>query len=329
MKLATLVHYAGLERADRRAGRQLVCVQDRTDRIRPDDIILVTCLRDETFRMDVFAAHYRRLGVNHILAVDNGSTDGLRAWAAKQADVSVWYTEASYRASNFGMLWCNDLLRRFGCGRWCVCVDPDEFLVYPYMGTRSLRALTAFLDEEKRSAFHTLTLDAYSDRPLADTLLATGEDPFDVAPYFDRDGYFQCEGWGRGTWIRGGPRLRVYFRDCPEQAPALNKLPLVKWQRHFHYRMSMHDAWPFHLNRAHPPGDVAPTGALFHFKFVATLQTKAAEEADRGEHYAGGREYKRYREAGDTILYEPELSTHYRGPEQLVALGLMSPGHWF
>jgi len=329
MKPATLRHYVNLEMADRRAGRQLTCVQDRTDRLRDDDMILVTCLRNEVFRMDAFMAHYRELGVGHVLIVDNGSTDGLRAWAAEQPDVSLWYTEASYRASNFGMLWCNDLLRRYGCERWCVCVDPDEFLVYPYMETRSLRALTAFLEEEKRFAFHTLTLDAYSNRPLAETQLPDGQSPFDVAPFFDRDGYVQCEGWGRGTWIRGGPRLRVHFRDRPEHAPALNKLPLVKWRRHFHYRMSMHDAWPLHLNRAHPPGDIAPTGTLFHFKFLASLRSKAEEEAERGEHYAGGREYTRYREAGDANFYEPGLSVRYEGPAQLIELGLMSPGHWF
>ena len=53
-----------------------------------------------------------------------------------EPDVSVWYTEASYKASAFGMLWCNDLLRRHAHNRWCVVVDPDELLVYPRMETR-------------------------------------------------------------------------------------------------------------------------------------------------------------------------------------------------
>lgn len=329
MTPATLARYARLHVEDVRAGRQLRCVQNRLDRTGPRDILLVTCLRDERFRLPVFADWYRRLGVGHFLLIDNGSSDGLMDWAAAQPDVSVWYTEASYKASNFGMLWCNDLLRRHGTGRWCVCVDPDEFLVYPYMETRSLHALTAFLDEEERPCFHTLTLDAYSDRPLADTVLAEGADPFAVCPYFDGDGYLQCEGWGRGTWIRGGPRLRVHFHDRPDQAPALNKLPLVKWRRHYHYRMSMHDAWPLALNRAHRKGDVSPTGALFHFKFVASLRDKAAEEARRGEHYEGGREYARYRARAVASFHEPGLSLRYEGPDQLLRLGLMSPGRWF
>ena len=64
--------------------------------------------------MPAFADYYRRLGVGHFL-VDRQRLDRrLMDWAAAQPDVSVWHTGASYRASRFGMLWVNDLLRRHG-----------------------------------------------------------------------------------------------------------------------------------------------------------------------------------------------------------------------
>lgn len=323
------IRYARLRARDRRAGRQLRPALDRSGRIRPRDILLVACLRDERPRMRVFTDYYRMLGVDHFLFVDNGSSDGFLDWARDEPDVSVWTTEASYRESHFGMLWCNDLLHRYGVGHWCVTVDPDEFLVYPYMATRSLRALVQFLEEERRACMHTVTLDAYSDRPLAETVLQDGADPFTVCRFFDRDGYVQTASWGGSTWVRGGPRLRVHFRDVPATAPALNKIPLVRWAPHFHYRMSTHDAWPLMLNRAHRPGEVSLTGALFHFKLVASLRDKAAEEAARGEHYGSGREYTRYRDVGDAEFHHPSISVRYEGPDQLVALGLISPGRWF
>jgi hypothetical protein len=326
--LAAPARFAALELRDRRAGRQLACVQDRTGRIGRRDIVLVTCLRNERARMPAFADYYRRLGVGHFLVVDNGSTDGFMDWASAQPDVSVWHTAASYKASAFGMLWLNDLLRRHGAGRWCVTVDPDEFLVFPFMETRDLHALAQFLDDDKRRVMHTVTLDAYSDRPLAETRLAEGEDPFAACPYFDADGYLQQEGWCNGTWVQGGPRLRVHFRDRPDEAPALNKIPFVKWRRHYHYRMSTHDMYPRRLNHAHRKDDVSVTGALFHFKLVAGLVAKAAEEAARGEHYAGGREYARYRSGGGEFFAEG-ISARYRSPTQLVALGLICPARWF
>jgi Glycosyl transferase family 2 len=326
--LGIIPRFVALELKDRRFGRQLRLVQDRRNRIRRSDILLVTCLRNERPRMPFFADYYRRLGVGHFLIVDNGSTDGFRDWAATQPDVSVWHTTASYKASAFGMLWCNDLLRRHGQGRWCVTVDPDEFLVFPFMETRDLRALTQFLDDDKRRCMHTLTLDAYSDRPLDQTHLGEGEDPFTVCPFFDHDGYLQQEGWCNGTWVQGGPRLRVHFHDNPKDAPALNKIPLVKWRRHYHYRMSTHDMFPRRLNHAHQKEDVSVTGALFHFKLVAALQEKATEEAARNEHYAGGREYARYRSGRGEFLV-PGISLRYETSTQLVGLGLMSPARWF
>jgi hypothetical protein len=172
-------------------------------------------------------------------------------------------------------------------------------------------------------------LDAYSDRAMAETLLEEGDDPFAVCPYFDADGYIQSEGWAGGTYIRGGPRQRVHFRERPENAPALNKMTLVRWQKHFHYRMSMHDAYPKRLNRAHLPGEVSVSGALFHFKLIASLEDKAAEEMRRREHFAGGREYEQYLQAGNNEFFEPGISVRYKGSRQLVELGLMSPGAWF
>jgi hypothetical protein len=328
-KIGTWQFYRQLRAQDRRAGRDLSLVDDKTARIGPRSVLLVTCLRNEKFRMPAFVEHYRRLGVDHFLLIDNGSSDGLREWAADQTDVSVWYTEASYKRANFGMLWCNDLLYRYGTGRWCVTVDPDELLVYPNCETRDLHALCQFLEDDKRECMHVLMLDAYSDRPMERTVLDEGVDPFAVCPFFDRDGYIQVEGWGRGTFVRGGPRMRVHFRQQPETAPMLNKVPLIKWRRHYHYRMSMHDAYPLRLNRAHARSEVSLTGALFHFKLIASLEDKAREEMQRREHFAGSREYEQYLSASTNEFYEEGLSTRYEGSAQLQRLGLMSAGKWF
>lgn len=322
--------FIDLERRDRAAGRQLALVQDRLASIRPRDVLLFVCLRNEAPRMPAFADYYRGLGVGHFFVVDNGSTDGFRDWAAGQKDMSVWHTGASYRDSAFGMLWLNDLMRRHARDRWCVVVDPDEFLVYPHVETRSLPDLAQFLDDDRRACMHALLIDAYSDRPLSETVLEPGRDPFEVCPFFDRDGYVQSEGWGNGIWIQGGPRLRKHFHDNPAGAPALNKIPFIRWQRLYHYRHSTHDAYPRRLNRSHTEGEVSVTGALFHFKLVSALAAKAEEEAVRGEHYDGGREYAHYRREGaEAEFHTPGISTRYQGSEQLVGLGLMTPGHWF
>ena len=328
-RINNLFFYKKLKKLDQKAGSQLRCVQNNLKEFKGNEIFLFACLRNEKMRMPFFVDYYRKLGVKHFFFVDNDSSDGFLEWASKEDDVSVWHTTASYKNSKFGMQWLNYLLNKYGIGKWCVVVDPDEFLVYPYMETRSLKALASFLDEEKRYCMHAVMLDTYSATSLADTVLKEGENPFEVCPYFDKDGYIQSPGWGGGTWIRGGVRLRVHFSKNTGSAPALNKIPFIKWHDNFHYNMSMHDARPLMLNRAHSVNEVSTTGALFHFKMVASLADKAREEMNRKEHYAGGREYDKYSKNINENFYQSGISEKYKNPNQLINLGLISAGRWF
>ncbi|MDB5526300.1 MAG: hypothetical protein JWM58_4063 [Rhizobium sp.] len=312
----------------RRHGAELRSIIDRTRSIRKSDILLVMCLRNELARLPFFCDYYRKLGVNHFLIVDNDSSDGLHDWARAQADISLWHTRASYKQSQFGMEWCNFLLNKYGIGHLCVTVDPDEFLVYPWMETRDLRDLGEYMRMEKRDAFHAIMLDAYSDKPLNETVYHPGDNPFDACPYFDRDGYVQISTPIMPTFTRGGPRMRVHNRLAPEKSPALNKIPVAWWDWNFRYVSSMHDLKPMRLMRVQDAYNPAITGALFHFKFFASLADKAQEEMHRKQHFAGSAEYQQYAAARDPILYEDGISVRYESVEQLISLGLVCRGNW-
>jgi hypothetical protein len=320
-------HQACLRKVSRHR-RELRLVQDNLRTLRADDVVLVSCLRNELVRMPFFVNYYRNLGVNHFMLIDNGSTDGFRDWIRPFEDCSVWHTEASYLASNFGMQWCNHVLSQYGSGHLCLTVDPDEFLVYPHMTTRNLKDLGIHLRDDERTSMHVVMLDAYGKGTLSETLYSSGDNPFDVCPYFDRDGYVQRPGINNSTWIQGGPRMRVLGRENPLLAPALNKMPLVWWKRQYCYRSSMHDGFPVGLNRAHIPGEVSISGCLFHFKLLSLLIDKAKEEIERKQHYAGSREYRTYLDSEQIRFHESGISVKYESPEQLIELGLMSAGSW-
>lgn len=315
----------------RRHGRDLEARQDRTERIAPGDVLLFCTLRNEAVRIPAFLAYYRALGVRHFLFVDNGSTDGFQALVEEEPDVSVWFTEASYRDANFGMHWLNALLARHGCGHWCVTCDPDEFLVYPHCDQRSLQDLGAFLESEHRRSLCCVMLDMYGEGPVDQAVYTTGDDPFEIAPCFDGTGYAQKRGWLQDVYTQGGVRRRVFFRDIPEQSPALNKTPFVKWRWSYSYFLSMHQLVPGWLNRPHDEVHHSPTGCVMHFKYFHLLKEKVAEELDRGEHWDDSFEYRRYDEqldeAGARLVYED--TERYRDWRQLVELGFMNPGHWF
>ncbi len=326
-------HFGRPISASYRYGIRLRRIHDRTRAIGENDIIAVVVLRDEAPRIPYFLSYYRRLGVNHFLFVDNGSTDGFRDLVAAEPDCSVWYTEDSYKHANFGEHWANYLLRRYGTDHWCLRIDVDEFLVHPHYDTRNLHELTAHLDETGKLSFFTLLLDMYSQGPLDEAIYTVGQDPLEVCPWFDPYGYCQWKMPMGDWWIQGGVRRRVFYSNGHVgAAPALNKFPLVKWRRYYSYISSTHFLTPRRLNRPHYAQGLAPTGCLLHFKHFASFRTKVEEELERKEHYNESAEYKLYA-AGLTqeeklVLWNP-ASARFTGWEQCVDLGLMSLGRWF
>jgi len=314
-----------------RKRRELRPVTDRTNLIRGDQLLVFTTFRNERVRLPHFLRYYRDMGINHFLMVDNDSDDGGREYLAEQPDVSLWTTPASYKRSRFGVDWLNWLQMKYGHGRWCLVVDPDEFFVYPFCDTRPLRALTDWLDASSIKSFSAMLLDMYPKGPFDALPYNEGQDPFEIAPWFDSGNYTITRNHKYGNlWIQGGPRMRMFFADAPERAPALNKIPLVKWHRDYAYVSSTHMLLPRGLNQTYDEwGGEKASGVLLHAKFLDTFARKAEEEMERRQHYANSHEYRAYRLA---TAVEPDLwckwSEKYINWRQLEILGLMSKGNW-
>jgi hypothetical protein len=314
-----------------RKRRDLSAVVNRVADIRRDDILLFCTLRNERQRLPYFLRYYRDLGVNHFLIVDNDSTDGSRDYLAQQGDVSLWHSAASYKRARFGVDWLNWLQRRYAHNHWTLTVDADEFFVYPFSDTRPLRALTDWLDASSIRSFGAMLLDMYPKGPIDAQPYHEGQDPFEIASWFDSGNYTLKKNALYGNlWIQGGPRARTFFPSNPERAPALNKIPLVKWDRSYTYVSSTHMLLPRGLNLVYDEwGGEKASGCLLHAKFLDTLTEKAEEEMSRGQHFAGSAEYKAYR-AG--LQATPDLwckwSEKYINWRQLEILGLMSKGNW-
>jgi len=314
-----------------RKSLQLRVKQDHTDNIRKDDILLVTTVRNEAIRIPYFLQYYRRMGVNHFLIVDNGSADGLMDHLAGQSDISVWYTDSSYKAAGYGIDWMNSLKRRYAHEHWTLVVDPDEFFIYPFCDSRPISALTDWLDNSSIRSFSAMLLDMYPKGRLDETPYHEGQNPLEIANWFDAGNYTISKNREYGNlWIQGGPRARMFFEDAPYRAPALNKTPLVKWDRHYAYASSTHALLPRGLNLVYEEwGGEKASGMLLHTKFLDTFAHKAGEELLRKQHYAGSYEYAAY---AQSLRDQPQLwckwSERYINWRQLEILGLMSKGNW-
>ena len=314
-----------------RKRRQLQPMVDRTAQIAPDDILCFLCIRNEMARLPHFLAHHRALGVRHFLAVDNASTDGSGALLADQPDVSLWRTDASYKASRFGMDWLTWLMLRHGHGHWCLTLDADELFIYPYWQTRPLSALTGWLDGQGRDSLGALTVDMYPEGPVSQGAVPPDDNPIDHLAWFDAGNYqVQVQPRMRNLWIQGGARARAFFAENPRRAPTLNKTPLVRWHWRYAYVNSTHALLPPRLNQVYATdGGELTSGLLLHTKFLPEITDRSAEEKARGEHFADAAQYAAYydRLTTDPVLHT-RASTRYTGWRQMEALGLMSRGGW-
>jgi hypothetical protein len=314
-----------------RKRREITPVQDRTALIRPEMILGFATIRNEMARLPFFLDHYRRLGVGHFLIVDNASDDGSAAYLAAQPDVSVWTTKASYRLSRFGMDWLGWLLWQYGHGHWCLTVDADELLTYPYADSRDLHDLTAHLTAKGHDSLGAIMLELYPKGPIADIRHKPGSDPLQVLQWFDAQNYREKpHPYYQNNWVQGGVRDRVFFASEPARAPTLSKVPLVRWHWRHVYASSTHQMLPRRLNhvfdRQH---DSRVTGILLHTKFLPDIMAKSAEELTRRQHFQNSDLYTQYHR---TLASGPDLwdenATRYRDWQQLVDLGLMSKGDW-
>jgi Glycosyl transferase family 2 len=313
------------------AGRRLIKIADRTASITPGHILLAATFRNEALRLPHFLDHYRKLGVDHFLLVDNASTDGTADLLRDQPDVSLWSAPGSYRAARFGLDWTNAILMRHAHDHWTLTVDADELLVYPYWETRNLHALTHWLQRMDQVAFGAMMLDLYPKGPLDTAHYQPGDDPTRVLNWFDAGNYsVAVQSPMDNLWVQGGVRARAFLADTPRLAPTLNKVPLVKWHWRYAYVNSTHSLLPRHLNRVYATdGGEMTSGLLLHTKFLADVADKSIDDQTRRQHFARPDAYRAYH---DRIATSPDLwteaSTLLGGWRQLEALGLMSRGGW-
>lgn len=314
-----------------RKSRELTSVSNKTAAIQGADVLLFCTLRNERVRLPFFLKYYRDLGIKHFFFVDNASDDGSREYLAEQPDVSLWTSDKSYKRARFGMDWINWLLRRYGHGHWTLTVDVDEFFVFPFCDTRSITALTDWLDASSIRSFAAMLLDMYPKGRIDQQTYREGQNPFEIANWFDSGNYMISKNPKfRNLWIQGGPRARAFFSDNPARSPALNKIPLVRWDRSFTYVSSTHSLLPRGLNLVYDEwGGEKASGCLMHAKFLNTFAEKSEEELVRRQHYANSHEYRAYaKKLKDNPDFWCAWSEKFINWRQLEILGIMSKGNW-
>jgi hypothetical protein len=291
--------------------------------IAPGQHVAIAAVRNESLRLPYLLAYYRALGIERFLFVDNASDDGTRELLLAQDDCLVFGTPDSFLNAHLGLEWKNQLLHRYCRGHWILGIDADELLVWPGSEGKTIQTLTAELDAMGAAALAAMLVDMYSDRPFGAIGYHAGKPFLDSCPFFDRGPYrtLPSNQFPPGD-ILGGVRARTMRASgAGFHPPLLTKLPLVKWAEGQWYVAATH--------RMAPEVPLAPMrAALLHFKMFDDLPEKCRIESERGQYFAGGREYRVLgeiiRRGGGASFFSEAHSVRYTGTEQLLSLGLIS-----
>ncbi len=286
------------------------------------DILCCVVVRNESLRLPYFLDYYREKGINKFLIIDNDSTDDTQSYLLTQPDVYLWHSTYSFNQANFGSVWFELLLRKYGVNHWCLTLDADEILYYPDCETKSIRQLCKELDRKNKKAFNAVLLDMYSDKAIKDTNYTKGENFLEVCPYFDKNFYHrkyeQAGTYKNQTVYFGGVRERVFGTSGEYY---LSKVPLLK------YSLERVLAGGQHFTNCSQAEIALESGCLLHFKYFSSFINYVQEEVVRKEHYGEAMQYAEYvkviSQNSNLSLYDSYHSVKLQNSQQLVELGII------
>lgn len=312
-------------------GRKIKCAKLSEKSSQNNAILAVVPFYGTDSILPHFVSYYRRLGVSHFVFLDLSRERALAATLADEADCTVWQPKRGAAPSN-AIHWLNFLRRRYGTGRWCLSVEPSDFLVFPRSESRTLRDLTEFLASENRRHLFALVVEAYGDEPAAALECTPSNPPQELLPYIDPVGYaYMRRGRLRTSIMTGGVQRRTLFSQTPLSSPALNRTPLVRWRWYYNYMASTRMMVPGILNTPHARWHLTPTGCLMRYALLENERALAI--ADLAERTVMVRDAAKPGYGGVIQLRDAQLkdasSVRITGSTDLAGWGLMNCGQWF
>lgn len=287
-----------------------------------NELRLFVIARNESLRLPYFFNYYSKLGVDRFFFIDNNSTDNTRDIALSFKNVHLFKIDRSYKEH---WNWIESFLNKYGKNRWCMVVDADELLYFPYSEYISLKQLIKYLSANNFTALKSVLLDIHSDKPIIDTEYYPNMNPIEICSYFDpsiRESY--CIPFDKKKWDYFS--LKIYFGGVRSKAFIgdnsywfnLTKFSLFKYLKKTYLTQGMHG-----INGANI-ADIQ--GAVIHTKFLGDFTKKVCEESEREEHFDNAVEYKIYNSSMNkdkSLSLKNENSIKWKDTEQLIDLGIM------
>ncbi|MEX3315958.1 glycosyltransferase family 2 protein [Sulfitobacter sp. PS-8MA] len=271
----------------------------------PDDVVLIALVRNGAYYLDRFFAHYRAMGVEHFVFMDNGSTDD--TIERIKAEPGAVIDQCPLPLAQYEDLIRQYPAQRYGKNRWCLYVDMDEMLDFEGRKEIGIPGLVAYLQAQGYTALAAQMLEMFPKASLAEAARLTYPEVLRDFRYFDISAlrkldYHSAEipfsalladnhlSNDAVKFTFGGVRGKVFGEDC-----CLTKHPLI-----FNGPEVTPAPHP-HLSCGVKVADV--TAVIKHYKFANDPAARDAQSLAAGD-LAHGEDAKRLAVVGES----PDIS---------------------
>lgn len=281
--------------------------------------ILICVIKDDAEKIVKFLNHYRRLGIELFLFLDNESKDGTKEILCGQKDTIVFSSTQQY-SSERRIAWINRLIAYKGINNWYLVADSDEFVTYIGSEEHTFQDIIKICEARGYERVEGFMIDMYSkdtifSRQTADLI----EKQYN---YFDYNTYKYRKQFD-GKIIRGGPRYRIFKRNM-----RLSKFPLFYFGEDS-LVASSHYMFPFEKN-----WDVPCNLAILHYKFIDQKDYQKLVNAVKNKNYSCGSsdyiQYMRVLKSHNKNLnfYSEAHSREYRNSDDLRQIKILEEALW-
>lgn len=279
----------------------------------PELPTLIVVVKDELDRIKLFLEHYRRLGIQQFVIIDNDSTDGTREYAADQPGVRVFLVKEPFKTVK-KVAWIEKALALTGYNRWYIVVDSDELIDYVGNENHSIQELIRAESKGGILCLQGYLVDMYSRNSVFFDD-CTYRDISKVLSLFDKDSYYL-----KDKKIYGGPRYRVFGveNQLSKQAVFYFKPDMVYLSCHKMYL---------------PDSEVREgrSYVIRHYKFLKQDRVSYSERVKKENYYNSSSEYKtimkQLAQRGE-VSFAYENSIDYKCSESLVQLPFLNRIEW-
>ncbi|MCY3828893.1 MAG: glycosyltransferase family 2 protein [Rhodospirillaceae bacterium] len=191
--------------------------------VNPSAFTLLAILRNEVYFLPAFLAHYRRLGIERFVFLNDRSDDGSLEYVLKQPDVTVVQSnrkfgefidvpkkiEGQINTRRIEHYWRAMLHDMFAPDRWSIQIDLDEFVHLPE--GMDFQTLASNLERKNIRSIAGVMLDTY---PMDIAALLSQRNALyldlDAPWYFDGEQHYRLRKGRKPKMIYAGARARLY-----------------------------------------------------------------------------------------------------------------------